>query len=1038
MANPRAPEDVTEWPGAFDALHERVSRSLECKGFGTWNELRNYVDSLKNIRTQIFQLWLEELTHWGAIVNFPTVVKCYTSRVVESMSAGSPCIACEIPDRPRNRALFTENKEILFFDPHSPESLLAQIKKIQRDPEFGQLIARNALGKVRQFHTAEVRVQQILQWIQTGQEPRYSEQESEGVVGKGERGEPMSEHLSLNNNHRNQEFGEPMMKSQNTIDENPHNPILEIASLEGKEALVSVIIPTLDRPEFLRKAVKSILNQTYRQFEIIVINDGGTDTGEILSNIDVGERITYVRLPQNRERSHARNVGITLAKGKYIAYLDDDDQFLPDHLKTLVTFLETSNYEIAYTDAYRIVHEKKNGRYLETHRDVPYSYEFSREILLRENFIPILSIMHLRSCFDRTGFFDESLNTHEDWDLWIRMSEDTPFYHIKKVTAEFSWRMDGSTTTSSRQEDFLVTKARILQRYGKPSTKRSEGDRHLQEGMPVTARSQGESFCCSIIMPVFNKNELTQQCLTHLAEVTDRPSYEVIVIDNASSDGTADFLASLGGDIHVITNKENFGFAKACNQGAAVAKGKYLVFLNNDTIPQPNWLAPLVQEVEEHDDVAVVGSMLLYPDKTIQHAGVVFSRGNQSPYHYLSGVPQNFGPANVRREFHAVTAASMLVRKDLFVQVDGFDEGYKNSFEDVDLCLKIRACGKKVIYQPKSWLYHLESQTPGRKDHDAENSRRFSQRWSHQWIEDEDLKTFEMGCSVNQYFIEEKLIQKLESFGDDTEQQRWERVRDVQKLLHEKKKGPCTEMLEGETIHRLLAETDAWPSDIGVLEWAGQVCLTLKCEPEAQRFWKKLLTMVEHSKARLGLAHSAIKAGNFLEGQQHLDVLRNKFPQTVEGFTLQGILYMQGQKFLEAKREFEQAVKLDPDNLKAQLGLGQAYMGQGQNMEAWKVFEGRVPSEPDAVEVLNGLIQAGTALARWDELAHILLRFLERNPANVDIRFALAGVAYRAGQVEQTQQQLAMLRLLKPDYEGLEDLETLLQPSNDPTPALAT
>ena len=144
---------------------------------------------------------------------------------------------------------------------------------------------------------------------------------------------------------------------------------------------------------------------------------------------------------------------------------------------------------------------------------------------------------------------------------------------------------------------------------------------------------------------------------------------------------------------------------------------------------------------------------------------------------------------------------------------------------------------------------------------------------------------------------------------------------------------------------------------------------------------------------------------------------------------MQGILYMQGQKFLEAKREFEQAVKLDPDNLKAQLGLGQAYMGQGQNMEAWKVFEGRVPSEPDAVEVLNGIIQAGTALARWDELAHILLRFLERNPANVDIRFALAGVAYRAGQVEQVQQQLAMLRLLKPDYEGLDDLGALLEKS---------
>ena len=131
---------------------------------------------------------------------------------------------------------------------------------------------------------------------------------------------------------------------------------------------------------------------------------------------------------------------------------------------------------------------------------------------------------------------------------------------------------------------------------------------------------------CSIIIPVFNRVELTQQCLTHLAQVTSDPSFEVIIVDNASSDGTPEFLRTLEGDIQVIRNEENRGFAKACNQGAALARGKYVVFLNNDTIPQPGWLSSLVEEVESHEQVGIVGSKLLCPNNTIQHAGVVISR----------------------------------------------------------------------------------------------------------------------------------------------------------------------------------------------------------------------------------------------------------------------------------------------------------------------------------------------------------------------------------------------------------------------------
>jgi GT2 family glycosyltransferase/tetratricopeptide (TPR) repeat protein/2-polyprenyl-3-methyl-5-hydroxy-6-metoxy-1,4-benzoquinol methylase len=555
---------------------------------------------------------------------------------------------------------------------------------------------------------------------------------------------------------------------------------------------------------------------------------------------------------------------------------------------------------------------------------------------------------------------------------------------------------------------------------------------------PEKTNSKPTVFDCSIIIPVFNKVELTQQCLTHLANVTEGISYEVIIVDNNSSDSTGEFLRSLDGDIQIIRNSSNLGFAKACNQGARAARGKHILFLNNDTIPQANWLAPLIQELEEHEEVGIVGSKLLYPDKTIQHAGVVFSRHHDSPYHLLRGVQGDLELVNKRMQFQAVTAACMLVRKDVFVQVRGFDEGYVNGFEDVDLCLKVGAAGKKVIYQPKSWLYHLESQSPGRKKYDNENARRLGQQWGHQWLADEDTVLFEKGYVVKQCLVENKIRQKVDPLEDLVDHQQWQRVRDVQTFLLGNEKRPWTEMREGETIRRLLGETDIWPSDFGVLKWAGGVCRTLKCEAEAQRFWRKSLTIIEHFSTRAELARSTIQAGNLIEAQQHLDVMRKTFPEQVEGFTLQGIVYMQNQQFQEAVQEFERALALDSEDFKIQVGLGQAYLGLGQYLRAWKIFEKSFLGSPDDPKALNGLIQAGTALQRWGDLAIHLSRFIERNPANCDMRFALAGVQFRAGYPEKAREHLTWLRLIKPDFEGLEDLEGLLhdaQTSGDLVPA---
>ncbi len=800
----------------------------------------------------------------------------------------------------------------------------------------------------------------------------------------------------------------------------------ELGMSSRYEPLVSIIMPTFNRPQMLLLALESVVNQTYKNWEVIVVNDGGEDVENILSTVFAGDRIVYVRLPKNLERSYARNMGIQLAKGKYIAYLDDDDQFLPDHLETLVTCLESSEYEVAYTDAFRVIHEKQHGRYVETGRDVPYSCEFSRENLLYENFIPILCVMHSRSCFDDVGLFDESLHTHEDWDLWIRLSERAPFHHIKKTTAEFSWRMDGTTTTSSQQEDFISTKARIHDRYGLTTSVRCQNDSVAQQKYVLPQNIQEKICDCSIIIPVFNKVELTKQCLVQLAEVTKDISYEVLLVNNASTDGTSEFLSSLSGDVQVITNEENLGFAQACNQGARAANGKYLVFLNNDTIPLAGWLSALVEEVESHEKVGVVGSKLLYPDETIQHAGVVVSRHYRTPYHMFCGSSKSFTPVNRRKEYQAVTAACMLVRKESFDKVGGFDEDFVNGFEDVDLCLKIRQMNEKVVYQPKSCLYHLESQTSGRKDHDLANANRFLARWDTLWLTDEDILVFDENLLIRTSIKDSKVTLTLDYFQDNNEKMQWGRLVQTQKILLGKKKCKVYQLDDSARISALLREHDLWPADVGALEWGGEVSETLGCDREAQGFWKRVLTLNESYQARVGLARLLIKTSNLGEAQKHIDVLKSTFAIKIEGWILQGVLAIQEHKFLEAKKSFGQALSIDSKNRKACLGMGMACMGLAENVEAWCLFVAEISENPDSLEGLRCLIQVGTVLERWEALANFLRKFVERNPADCEIRFVLAGVEIRAGHSDKAREQLSWFQLIKPDYEGLDDLANAL------------
>lgn len=235
----------------------------------------------------------------------------------------------------------------------------------------------------------------------------------------------------------------------------------------------------------------------------------------------------------------------------------------------------------------------------------------------------------------------------------------------------------------------------------------------------------------SVIIPVFNKWDLTLGCLKSLREHSGGHAFEVIVVDNASSDATATDLAPLGeslfGDAFAaIRFEENRNFGPACNVGAKAAGAPVLFFLNNDTLLTPGWAAPLLSALRGEPELGAVGPLLLYANETVQHLGVVYSP--QGALHLYRDFPRSHPVVARRRDLSCLTGAAVMLGRDLFFGCDGFYEGYRNGYEDQELCARIRQAGKKLACIPESVVYHLESQSSGRHEGESHNVELFFRR----------------------------------------------------------------------------------------------------------------------------------------------------------------------------------------------------------------------------------------------------------------------------------------------------------------------
>jgi len=273
----------------------------------------------------------------------------------------------------------------------------------------------------------------------------------------------------------------------------------------------------------------------------------------------------------------------------------------------------------------------------------------------------------------------------------------------------------------------------------------------------------------SIIIPVYNNWAYTNACLKSIYTQTGYPAedFEVLIVDDDSEDGTSlkisEYIERYP-NLRYHPNERNLGFSGTCNHGAAKAEGEYLIFLNNDTMVTPDWDINLVRTIEKDRDIWIVGVKCIYPDETIQHAGVAFPEFFENHIgHIFKEAPRYFPLVLFEREFQCVTAACFIIRKEDFIGLNGFDLEYRNGFEDVDLCMRVKSMGKKIIYQPSCEIIHFESRSEGRLDSMGHNKKILLRRWKN-FIKPDEFEHFRDTLKLS---IDSGFLKPLHAFQTD-------------------------------------------------------------------------------------------------------------------------------------------------------------------------------------------------------------------------------------------------------------------------------
>lgn len=506
------------------------------------------------------------------------------------------------------------------------------------------------------------------------------------------------------------------------------------------EPKISILIPMYNTNEiFFKELIESLKAQTYKNFEVCLADGSQVENKELEKYFSDDNRFKYKHLSENKGISENTNAALDMATGEFIALVDHDDTLPCFALYEVVKIInDNPDVEFIYSDEDILdaKHERKN----------PYfKPDFSPDTLRSSNYICHLSVLK-KTLIDEIGKFRAEFDGAQDYDMILRATEKAKLIvHIPKIL--YHWRAHENSTsqnTDSKSYAFIAGKKAIEEQLKRLNIK---GNVELLE-TPGTYKVNYEVInnpLVSIIIPNKDSIQDLNKCISSVLKSTYN-NYEIIIVENNSENKeTFDFYNKLeenNKNVHVVKYEEKgFNFSKINNFGRKFAKGEYILLLNNDVeVINENWIEEMLG-ICQQKNVGIVGAKLLYPDNSVQHAGVIIGIGGVAGHIHKNikdSDPGYFSRAVIVNNFSAVTAACLLVKTNIFDEVGGLDETLEVAFNDVDFCMKVRNKGYLVVYTPFAKLHHFESKSRGNED-TKEKKNRFSNeidRFKEKWQEE--------------------------------------------------------------------------------------------------------------------------------------------------------------------------------------------------------------------------------------------------------------------------------------------------------------
>lgn len=522
---------------------------------------------------------------------------------------------------------------------------------------------------------------------------------------------------------------------------------LELQNQKNKkfsyQPLISIVVPLYNTPViFLREMIESVLSQTYNNWELCLA-DGSDEKHEVVKSICLNyakdNRIIYKKLEGNYGISGNTNECLKITNGEYIGLFDHDDLLHPAALYEVVKAINENNADFIYTDEITFMDEIKNV--FNPH----FKPDFAIDNLRANNYICHFTVFS-KHLYEKTGAFRSEYDGSQDFDMVLRLTENAnKIVHIPIIL--YYWRAHANSVASDvSAKPYVIESAHKaveahLRRCG---LKGIVKDTVVPSMYKIEYDIIGEPLI-SIIIPNKDHIDDLEKCLSSIKEKSTYQNYEIIIVENNSEEKeTFNFYKEIESDkIKIVRYKGKFNYSAINNFGFKQANGEYILLLNNDVEVISNvWLEEMLMYCQRKD-VGAVGAKLYYPDNTIQHAGLGLGLLTLAG-HYHRNFPKEH-PGYMGRLIYAqdvtgVTAACLMVKKSVYLEVQGLDESFEVAFNDVDFCMKIRQKDYLIVFTPFAELYHYESKSRG-LDSSPEKRERFVgevNRFLNKW--DKEIK----------------------------------------------------------------------------------------------------------------------------------------------------------------------------------------------------------------------------------------------------------------------------------------------------------